>query len=102
MSNLLYFILYKNQQLNFGRLNDTINALRLESTGHFQYGLASGLGAMFGILISFLVFILFKKFKHRNNPVKYSSSNTTLQDSRYYSVDIINCKPAEKLQQIEL
>ena len=78
------------------------NDMMKSHTGHYHFGLASALGAMSGIFISFLVFILFKKFKRRNDPGKYTSNSGTLQDSRYFSIDLINSKPAEQLQQIEL
>ena len=77
------------------------NDMMKSHTGHYHFGLASALGAMSGIFISFLVYILFKKFKRRNDPA-YSSNDGTLQDSRYFSIDLINSKPAGKLQQIEL
>ena len=38
--------------------------------GHYHTGVASTLGTMFGMLISFLVFIIIKKFKHRNDPMQ--------------------------------
>ena len=89
---------------SFSQLNDTINALRLESTGgHYLHGLASGVGSMFGMLLSFLVFILYKKFKHGYDRVKYSSSDTPLEDSKYCYIDIINSnvKPAELQQELQ-
>ena len=53
------------------QLNDTENCMKVQSTrGHYHCGLASTFGTMFGMLIAFLLFIVFKKFKQRNDPVK--------------------------------
>merc|ERR1712150_192605 len=55
------------------QLNDTGNSLHAQSTrGHYHCGLASTFGTMFGMLITFLLLIVFKKIKHRNDPVKYT------------------------------
>ena len=55
------------------QLNETGNSWHAQSTrGHYHCGLASTFGTMFGMLITFLLFIGFKKFKHRNDPVKYT------------------------------
>ena len=67
-----------NQQLHemdslMIELNDTRNSMHAHSAhGHYHCGLASTFGTMFGMLITFILFIVFKKFKHRNDPVKYT------------------------------
>ena len=55
------------------QLNDTKNSIH-DKYNHGQYhaGVVSVFSMLFGVLLSFLAFIIFKKFKHRNDPVKYT------------------------------
>ena len=55
------------------RLNEHMaEYLRIIPRAHYHVGVASTFGTMFGMIISFLAFIIIKKFKHRNDPVKYT------------------------------
>lgn len=58
---------------NSQRMNDDIlEHLQIMPRTHYHVGVASTFGTMFGMFISFLVFIVIKKFKHRNDPEKYT------------------------------
>ena len=65
---------YEDELLeNNRRMNDHIaDYLEIMPRAHYHVGVASTFGTMFGMLLSFLVFIIIKKFKHRNDPVKYT------------------------------
>ena len=65
---------YEDELLeNNRRLNDDMaEYLRIIPRSHYHVGVASTFGTMFGMLLSFLAFIIIKKFKHRNDPVKYN------------------------------
>ena len=47
-----------------------LDMLTQSTPGHYHIGVASTFGTMFGMFISFLLFIGFKKFKQRIDPVK--------------------------------
>ena len=67
-----------NQQLKatdslISQLNETRNSIHDKyNRGHYHVGVVSTFSMLFGVLISFLALIVFKKFKHRNDPIKYT------------------------------